>query len=57
MNVKLLAVLIWLPVAAVAQGFAGLGTLAGEGFAEPEPGKVFSFPDCLLYTSPSPRDA
>ena len=45
MNVKLLAVLIWLPVAAVAQGFAGLGTLAGEGFAEPEPGKVFSFPD------------
>ena len=45
MNVKLLAVLIWLPVAAVAQGFAGLGTLAGEGFAEPGPGKVFSFPD------------
>ena len=45
MNVKLLAVLIWLPVAAVAQGFAGLGTLASEGFAEPEPGKVFSFPD------------
>ncbi|TWD48598.1 putative secreted hydrolase [Agrobacterium vitis] len=29
---------------ATAQGFAGLGTAAGNGFAVPQPGHVFSFP-------------
>ncbi len=44
MSVRALLLLIWLPFAAQAQGFAGLGTMAGEGFAEPERGKVFDFP-------------
>jgi predicted secreted hydrolase len=29
---------------AFAQGYAGLGTTAGDGFALPQPGHVFSFP-------------
>jgi len=44
MNVKLLFVLIWLPVAGVAQGFAGLGSGA-DGFAVPAPNPAFVFPD------------
>ncbi|WP_147104868.1 lipocalin-like domain-containing protein [Tateyamaria sp. syn59] len=43
MNAKvLLLVLLW-PFAALAQGFAGLGTDA-EGFAIPQPDPVFDFP-------------
>lgn len=43
MNVKtVLAMLAW-PVAAQAQGFAGLGT-AADGFDVPQPGYVFHFP-------------
>lgn len=44
MNVRAFLFLLLLPLSASAQGFAGLGTLAGEGFAEPERGKVWSFP-------------
>ena len=43
MNVKVLLLLIWLPVQAMAQGFAGLGT-AGGNFAQPQPGTVLQFP-------------
>jgi predicted secreted hydrolase len=44
MNVRaLLAVLLWLPVQAAAQGFAGLGTDAG-GFSQPDPARVLAFP-------------
>ncbi|MEM9909263.1 MAG: lipocalin-like domain-containing protein [Pseudomonadota bacterium] len=43
MNVKALCLLCFLPVAAVAQGFAGLGTDA-DGFAVPRPDPVFDFP-------------
>jgi len=44
MNVRaLLAVLFWLPVPAVAQGFAGLGTDAA-GFSMPDPERVLEFP-------------
>ncbi|MBM1219920.1 iron ABC transporter permease [Ponticoccus sp. SC2-23] len=43
MNVRLLLFLILWPFAAAAQGFGGLGTDA-EGFSDPEPGRVFSFP-------------
>lgn len=44
MNVRaLLAVLLWLPFQAQAQGFAGLGTDAG-GFAQPDPAHVLAFP-------------
>lgn len=43
MNVKLTLVLLWLPCAAVSQGFAGLGESA-EGFAIPQRGYSFSFP-------------
>ncbi len=43
MNVKALAFLICAPVAAMAQGFAGMGTDA-EGFAHPELGAQFDFP-------------
>ncbi len=44
MNVRLvLAVLLWLPVQAMAQGFAGLGTDAGS-FAIPDPATVLEFP-------------
>jgi predicted secreted hydrolase len=44
MSVRAFLFLLLLPLSASAQGFAGLGTLAGEGFAEPDPGKVWSFP-------------
>lgn len=43
MNVRVLFLLIWLPVQAMAQGFAGLGTQAGN-FARPQPGTVLQFP-------------
>ncbi|KQI70165.1 iron ABC transporter permease [Loktanella sp. 3ANDIMAR09] len=43
MNVKALLLALLLPVAASAQGFAGLGTDA-EGFAVPQPNPRFSFP-------------
>jgi predicted secreted hydrolase len=44
MNVRaLLAVLLWLPVQAIAQGFAGLGTDA-EGFSQPDRARVLAFP-------------
>ena len=43
MNVKALLLAIALPVAAFAQGFAGLGTDA-EGFAVPRPNPQFDFP-------------
>ena len=43
MNVRLLALLLWLPCQAMAQGFAGLGADAA-GFAEPRPGTVLHFP-------------
>ena len=43
MNVRLMVLLIWLPLAGWAQGFAGLGS-GGEGFALPTPDRVFSFP-------------
>ncbi|HCQ64695.1 MAG TPA: iron ABC transporter permease [Rhodobacteraceae bacterium] len=43
MNVKVLAAALLLPVAASAQGFAGMGTEAG-GFAQPHPDPVFRFP-------------
>lgn len=35
--------LIWLPCHALAQGFAGLGSVA-EGFAQPDPATVLQFP-------------
>ena len=43
MNVKALIIALCLPVTALAQGFAGLGTSA-EGFAEPQPEPQFAFP-------------
>ncbi|WP_299564114.1 lipocalin-like domain-containing protein [uncultured Sulfitobacter sp.] len=43
MNVKILITFLLLPVCAVAQGFAGLGTQA-EGFAMPAPAPQFDFP-------------
>ncbi|TMV08495.1 iron ABC transporter permease [Ruegeria sediminis] len=43
MNVRLLAFLLFLPCAALAQGFAGLGTDA-EGFKVPQRGYQFQFP-------------
>lgn len=43
MNVRLLIVLLLWPFAALAQGFAGLGTQA-DGFAVPQPDPVFHFP-------------
>ncbi len=43
MNVKALLIALCLPVAAVAQGFAGLGTNA-EGFSVPQPRPQFEFP-------------
>lgn len=44
MSVRVFLFLLFLPLSANAQGFAGLGTLAGEGFAEPRRDKVWSFP-------------
>jgi predicted secreted hydrolase len=43
MNVKALFFALCLPVAAMAQGFAGLGTDA-EGFTVPQPDPQFNFP-------------
>ena len=43
MNVKMLLLAVFLPVAAFAQGFAGLGTDA-EGFLVPQPNPQFDFP-------------
>lgn len=43
MNVKAFLLLLLFPVAALAQGFAGLGTQA-EDFARPVPGKALEFP-------------
>ena len=43
MNVKLLILLILLPFQSLAQGFAGLGSEAGD-FAQPKPGHVLTFP-------------
>ena len=43
MNAKVIAILLLLPLQAVAQGFAGLGTDAGD-FAMPSPGTVLRFP-------------
>jgi predicted secreted hydrolase len=43
MNVKLLVLLLLFPVAALAQGFASLGTKA-EDFAQPVPGTALEFP-------------
>lgn len=43
MNVKALVLLLLFPAAALAQGFAGLGTEA-EDFAKPVPGKPLEFP-------------
>lgn len=43
MNVKAVALALILPLAAQAQGFAGLGTEA-QDFAEPVPGRVLQFP-------------
>ncbi|NBZ88045.1 lipocalin-like domain-containing protein [Stagnihabitans tardus] len=44
MNVKLLILLVLLPFQALAQGFAGLGSEAGD-FAQPERGHVLTFPE------------
>ena len=43
MIVRVVLIMLWLPVQAVAQGFAGLGTDA-QGFAVPTPDPVFDFP-------------
>ena len=43
MIVRALLLMLWLPVQAAAQGFAGLGTDA-EGFAVPTPNPAFDFP-------------
>jgi predicted secreted hydrolase len=43
MNAKLVALLIWLPLAGWAQGFAGLG-IAPDGFSVPAPNPTFDFP-------------
>ena len=43
MIVRVIALLLWLPMQAAAQGFAGLGTDA-EGFAVPTPDPAFDFP-------------
>ncbi len=44
MNVKAILLLLWLPVAAWSQGFAGLGQSA-EDFARPMPNPTFTFPE------------
>ena len=43
MNVKALIIALCLPMSALAQGFAGLGT-AAEGFSVPQPAPQFDFP-------------
>jgi len=44
MNVRVFVFLMLLPLSVSAQGFAGLGTVADQSFAEPQRDKVFSFP-------------
>lgn len=44
MNVRLLLHLCLWPLSLAAQGFSGLGTEAGDGFATPAPEPSFSFP-------------
>ncbi len=43
MNVRVLFLMCWLPFAAQAQGFAGLGTQV-DGFSIPQPAPAFDFP-------------
>lgn len=43
MNVRVLFLMCWLPCAAQAQGFAGLGTQV-DGFSIPQPAPAFDFP-------------
>jgi len=43
MNVKTLVIVLLMPLQTLAQGFAGLGTPAGD-FAQPEPGRALQFP-------------
>lgn len=43
MNAKLILLLLWLPCASFAQGFAGLGDSA-DGFTIPTPNYTFDFP-------------
>ena len=43
MNAKILLLALFWPFATLAQGFAGLGTEAGD-FATPTPGRAFDFP-------------
>jgi predicted secreted hydrolase len=43
MNSKILLLLVFMPMSALAQGFAGLGTEAKD-FARPQPDPSFSFP-------------
>jgi predicted secreted hydrolase len=44
MNVKAALLLLFLPVVASAQGFAGLGTATDDGFATPQRPAEFAFP-------------
>ena len=44
MNAKVCFLALFLPCVAFAQGFAGLGTQADDGFAVPERGTVLDFP-------------
>ncbi|MGR3433644.1 MAG: lipocalin-like domain-containing protein [Shimia sp.] len=44
MNVRILALLLWAPLAAAAQSFGGLGSEAAPDFAKPERGTTLSFP-------------
>ncbi len=44
MLTRLIAILIIFPFAALAQGYAGLGSGDGEGFARPDPDYRFAFP-------------
>lgn len=43
MNARLILLLLWLPFAVHAQGFAGLG-MSSEDFAQPAPNPTFVFP-------------
>lgn len=45
MNVKAFLIALFLPCAVFAQGFAGLGTQADDGFAVPERGTILAFPE------------
>jgi len=44
MNARLMILLLVWPLAALAQGFSGLGSSAEDGFAMPRPDPVFDFP-------------